>query len=237
MHRERAKLGNRLLLGLVPEELRRLRPYLEPVRLVVHKVLFEANQPLTRVYFIEAGVISMVSVFEDGTTAEMATVGREGVVPVGSLFGGKTALGYCVVQVQGSALAMDSARFSTALAESPKLRAACGAYAQAFFAQLLQNVACNAAHTVEERCARWLLTSHDRSGDTFPLTHEVLAEMLGVRRSTVTLVARAFQNAGLIQYRRGILSVLDRAGLEAAACECYRVIRNRYEQLLPCAFD
>jgi CRP-like cAMP-binding protein len=237
MHQESAKPTNRLLLALVPEELRRLRPYLEPVPLVVHKVLFEANQSVTRVYFIEAGVISMVSMFEDGTTAEMATVGREGVIPVGALFGGKMAVGRCVVQMQGSALAIDGARFSAALAESPQLRAACGAYAQAFFAQLLQNVACNAAHTVEERCARWLLTGHDRSGDTFPLTHEMLAEMLGVRRSTVTLVARAFQNAGLIQYRRGILTVLDRAGLEAAACECYRVIRNRYKQLLPSAFD
>jgi CRP-like cAMP-binding protein len=232
-----ARSDNQLLLALAPAELGQLEPHLEPVPLVPRKVLFEANQPLTRVYFIEAGVLSLMSVFEDGTTAEMATVGREGVVAVGSLLGGETALGRYVVQMAGSALAIDGPRFSAVLRESPKLRAACNAYAQAFFAQLLQNVACNAVHTVEERCARWLQTSHDRCGDTFPLTHELLAEMLGVRRSTVTLVASALQKAGLIQYRRGVVTVLDRPGLATAACECYQAIRDRYEQLLPRAFD
>jgi len=236
MQPQSAQPANRLLLALAPDELRRLAPHFESVPLLPQKVLFEANQPVARVYFIEAGLISLVSVFEDGTTAEMATVGREGVVPVGSLLAGETTLGRYVVQVQGFGQAIDKARLSAILSESPKLRAACAAYAQAFFAQLLQNVACNATHTAEQRCARWLLTSHDRSGDTFAMTHEGLAEMLGVRRSTVTLVASALQKAGVIQYRRGVLTVLDRAGLEAAACECYRVIRDRYEQLLPRAF-
>ena len=236
MHPESVRLANRLLLALAPEELRRLEPNLKQVPVVPQQVLFEANQPLTCVYFIEAGVVSLMSVFENGTTAEMATVGREGVVAVGSLLGGEAALGRYVVQIPGSALAIDTVRFSALLRRSPRLRAACDAYAQAFFAQLLQNVACNSIHSAEERCARWLLTSHDRIGYTFPLTHEVLAETLGVRRSTVTLVASALQRAGLIQYRRGMVTVLDRPRLEAAACECYRAIRDQYEQLLPHAF-
>jgi CRP-like cAMP-binding protein len=186
---------------------------------------------------IETGVISLVTVFEDGTTVEMATVGREGLVGVGTLLGGDTALGCYVVQVPGSALAVEASRFRSALLESRKLRLACQAFAQAFCAQLLQNVACNATHTVERRCVRRLLMSHDRSdGDTFALTQELLAEMLGVRRSTVTLIDRALQKAGLIEYHRGAITVLDRSGLEAAACECYRVIRERYEHLLPRAF-
>jgi CRP-like cAMP-binding protein len=228
---------NRLLVGLPPEDLRRLQPHLEPVTLPLRKVLFEPDESLTRIYLIEAGVVSLVTVFEDGTTVEMASVGREGLVGVGALLGGDSALGCYVVQEPGSALAVEASRFRAALRGSPALRMACEAYAQAFCTQLLQSVACNAAHTVERRCARRLLMSHDRSdGDTFPLTQELLAEMLGVRRSTVTLIDCALQKAGLIQYHRGAITVLDRRGLEAATCECYRVIRDRYEDLLPRTF-
>lgn len=228
---------NRLLAALPAEDLRRLRPHLEPVALPQRKVLFEPDQRLTRIYLIETGVVSLVTVFEDGTTVEMASVGREGMIGVGALLGGDSALGCYVVQEPGSALAMEASRFRVALRESPSLRRACEAYAQAFCTQLLQSVACNAAHSVERRCARRLLMSHDRSdGDTFPLTQELLAEMLGVRRSTVTLIDRELQKAGLIQYDRGAITVLDRRGLEAVACECYRVIRDRYEDLLPRSF-
>ncbi|MGH6901483.1 MAG: Crp/Fnr family transcriptional regulator [Geminicoccaceae bacterium] len=224
-------------MALPPEELRRLRPHLEPVTLPQRKVLFEPDEPLTRIYLIETGVVSLVAVFEDGTTVEMASAGREGMVGVGVLLGGDSALGCYVVQEPGSAWAVEVSHFRAVLRECPKLRTACEAYAQAFCAQLLQNVACNAAHTVERRCARRLLMSLDRSdGDTFPLTQELLAEMLGVRRSTVTLIDCALQKAGLIQYHRGAITVIDRRGLEAAACECYRVIRDRYEDLLPRPF-
>jgi CRP-like cAMP-binding protein len=228
----------RLLRALPPEELRRLQPDLEPVTLPHRKVLFEVDQPLSRIYLVEAGVVSMVTVFDDGTTVEMATIGREGLVGVEPLLGGYTALGSHVVQGTGSALAIEVCRFEAVLQASPTLRGVCEAYAQAFLAQLLQNVACNAAHAVEQRCARRLLMSHDRSdGNTFTLTQEVLAEMLGVRRSTVTIIACGLQKNGLIAYRRGAITVLDRPGLETAACECYRVIRDRYEQLLPHPFS
>ena len=133
----------------------------------------------------------------------------------------------------GSALAMEVRRFRSALQASPKLRAACQAYAQAFLCQVLHAVACNRSHTVEQRCARWLLTCADRTeDDTFQLTQESLADMLGVRRSTVTVVAHMLRHAGLICYRHGAITVLDRPGLEAVACECYRILRGRCERLL-----
>jgi CRP-like cAMP-binding protein len=128
-------------------------------------------------------------------------------------------------------LTVDAFRFQHALQHHAKFRAACEAYAQAFLANLLQNVACNASHRVEQRCARWLLMCGDQAeDDCFELTHEYLAEMLGVRRSTVTVVARTLQNAGLIRYHRGAVRVVDRRRLETVACECYRVVRDRYER-------
>jgi CRP-like cAMP-binding protein len=127
---------------------------------------------------------------------------------------------------------MEVSRFEGALRESPELRAVCEGYARAFVRHLLQNVACNAAHTAEQRCMRWLLMCDPTEHDTFKLTQEYIAEMLGVRWSTVTVVAGTLQQAGLIHYRRGAIKVLDRLGLEAAACECYRIVRDGYEQAL-----
>ena len=197
-------------------------------------VLCDAEEPLRRVYFVEAGVISIVTVFEDGTTAEMATVSREGMAGIGALLGGgEHALGRYVVPMPGFALAMEASRFQGALRGSPEFRAACEGYAQAFVGHLLQNVACNAAHTVEQRCVRWLLMCDDQTEHhPFEFTQEGLAEMLCVRRSTVTVVAGTLQQAGLIHYRRGAIKVLDRLGLEAAACECYRIVRYGYERPL-----
>ena len=182
---------------------------------------------------MEVGAVSLVTVFENGTTAEMATVGREGVVGIGILLGGEHALGRYVVPVSGFAHAIETSRLRSALRASLELRAACETYAQAFVAHLLRNVACNAAHRVEQRCARWLLMCADQTeNDTFELTQEYLAEMLGVRRSTVTVVAGTLQQAGLIHYRRGAITILDRRGLEATVCECYRIVRNGYERPL-----
>jgi CRP-like cAMP-binding protein len=233
-NRPQSMPSNRLLIRLPPEDLRRLEPHLEPVTLPPRKILVEPDQPLRRIYLIETGVTALVTVFEDGTTVEMATIGREGLIGVDTLLGGDTGLGSYVVQAEGAALAVEVSRFQAALRESPALATACEAYAQAFFSQILQNVACSALHTVERRCARRLLMSDDRSdGDTFALTQEALAEVLGVRRATVTLIDRALQEAGLIAYHRGAVTVRDRPGLEAAACECYRLVRDCYEDLLP----
>jgi CRP-like cAMP-binding protein len=224
---------NRLLAALSDEALWSLRPHLRTVHLPRGSVLCEADEPLRRVYFPEAGAISLVTVFEDGATAEMATVGREGVVGIGALLGSQRAFGRHMVSVPGSALAVEACRFQSTLVENRALRAACEAYAQAFLAHLLQNVACNAIHRVEQRCSRWLLMcDHQAEGDTFELTQEYLAEILGVRRSTVTVVAGTLQRAGLIHYRRGAMTVRDRRGLETTACECYQIVRDTYERSL-----
>jgi CRP-like cAMP-binding protein len=226
---------NRLLAALPDEALWSLRPHLRTVSLPRGSVLCESGERLSRVYFPETGAISLVTVFEDGSTAEMATVGREGVVGIGTLLGGEHAFGRHVVPVAGSALAVEASRFRRVLRENGALRAACETYAQAFLAHLLQNVACNAIHKVDQRCARWLLMCDDQAeGDSFELTQEYLAELLGVRRSTVTVVAGGLQREGLIHYRRGAVTVLDRRGLEMTACECYQVVRDTYGRpLLP----
>jgi CRP-like cAMP-binding protein len=224
---------NRLLAALPDEALWSLRPHLRTVPLPRGSVLCESGERLSRVYFPEAGAVSLVTVFEDGTTAEMATVGREGVVGIGALLGGDHAFGRHVVPVGGSALAVEASRFRSVLRENGALRAACETYAQAFLAHLLQNVACNAIHKVDQRCARWLLMCDDQAeGESFELTQEYLAELLGVRRPTVTVVAGSLQREGLIHYRRGAMIVLDRRGLETTACECYQIVRGTYERSL-----
>jgi CRP-like cAMP-binding protein len=225
---------NRLLATLPRRVISSLRPHLMPVLLPPDTVLCDADEPLTHVYFIETGLVSLVSAFENGTTAEMATVGREGLVGIDTLLGSERALGRYLVPVPGVALAIETVRFHSALQASPDLRALSENYAQAFLREALQTAACNSVHMVEERCARRLLMSHDRSDDqALTLTQEYLAETLGVCRSTVTLAASGLRRAGLIGYRRGTIRVLDRAGLERVSCECYRVIRSQYERLLP----
>jgi CRP-like cAMP-binding protein len=213
---------NGLLAALPHEVLSSLRPYLKPVSLPRGRVLCDAGEPLKRIYFIEAGVVSLVTVFEDGTAPEMATMGREGMADIAALLGGEHALCRYVVLVPGSALAIDGSRFQNALRESPELRAAGDSYALAFHAHLLQNIACDATHNVEQRCARWLLMCGDQTeDDAFELAQESLAEVLGAPQSTVTAAVGTLQQAGLIRYHRDAIRVLDRRGLEAAACECY----------------
>ena len=200
-------------------------------------ILLDVGEALTRAYFIEAGVVALVAVFENGTSAVSAIVGREGLVGVGALLGNDAALGRHLVQVTGSALTMEASRFRGALRANPRLRTICQAYARAFLGQVLQSIACHKVHTLEEKCARSLLVIHDRSnGDTLALRQEFLAEMLGVRRSTAAALTRTLQKAGLIRYCQGDIRVLDRAGLELAACECYGIDRERYRRLLPDAF-
>jgi CRP-like cAMP-binding protein len=238
VERARFRPKNRLLAALPRDVLADLLPYLKPEYLPRGKVLCDVGVPLRHVYFLEAGVVSLVTVFGNGATMEMATVGREGLIGIGSVLGGDRALARYLVPMPGVALAIEASRFRSALREGPELRATCEAYAQAFLRDALQTAACNSVHMVEERFARRLLTSHDRSdGDALALTQEYLAEMLGVCRSTVTLAAGVLQKAGIIRYRRGAVRVLDRLGLERASCECYRVIRDQYERLLPRTYE
>jgi CRP-like cAMP-binding protein len=229
---------NRLLAALPREALLSLQAHFKPVSLPRGRVLCEADEPLTWVYFVETGIVSLVAVLGDRTSAVMATVGREGMIGIGALLSGEQALGRYVVSMPVRALAVEASRFRSALRRNPSLCATCEAYARAFLREALQTAACNSVHMVEERCARWLLISGDRSnGEILSLTQGYLAEILGVCRSTVTIAAGALQRAGLISCRRGAIVVLDRPGLERASCECYRIIRNQYEEFLPKTYE
>jgi CRP-like cAMP-binding protein len=228
----RSESKNRLLAALSDRDFLRLQSHLEPVSLPRGSVLFDVDELLSRLYFIETGVAALLTTLENCAIG-VAVVGREGVADVHTLLlGGMTSLGRCQVLVPGSALAVEVAPFQDALDRSPQLRALCEAYTRGLLVQMLQAVPCNRLHTVEQRCARWLLMCADRTqGDTFELPRSGLAAMLGVAQATLTMVARKLQRDGLICYRRSAITVVARQGLESVACECYRIIRNRYREL------
>jgi CRP-like cAMP-binding protein len=227
-------VGNLLLGSLPGSDWDRIRGQFSLVELRLDdRPLAEVGEPISRVYFPITGLISAVHVFSDGATAEMATVGCEGMSPVAAVMGADRAIATLVAQAPGRAWAIELAAFRRLCGESARFRATMLAFAQAFTAQLLQSVACNSRHSVEERAARWLLMSHDRAeGDTFPLTQEFLAAMLGVSRAAVGTVARGLAASGAIRHARGSVTVLNRSGLERASCECYGIIRRHYEQRL-----
>lgn len=223
---------NRLLQALPRREYQRLLPDLEPVSLAAGQSIYEPNQAIPHVYFVQSGVISLVSRMEDRTVVEVATVGNEGMVGLPVFLGSDTIPLQAFVQIPGAALRMRSGRLREEAGNGNGLTALLQRYTQTLFVQVAQGAACNRVHSIEERCARWLLTTHDRVGaDQFPLTQQFLAQMLGVRRAVVNRAARALQQEGLIRYRRGTMTILDRAGLEAAACECYAIIREEYARL------
>lgn len=228
-----AGFENRLLAALPASECRRLHKALEIVELEKRKVLHEPGTRITRVYFPRTAVASMVTTMEDGSCVEVATVGNEGVVGLPVFLGTQTMPMEVFIQIEGEAAVLPAAVLREAISNGGALRALLVRYTQALLSQIVQSGACNRLHPIDQRCARWLLLSHDRMpGDTFPLTQEFLSQMLGVRRATVTTAASILQRAGYIRYRRGRIEVTDRAGLEAASCECYRVIRTEYERLI-----
>jgi CRP-like cAMP-binding protein len=225
---------NRLLAAMSGTDLQSLQAHIEAAPLARGSILFDVSESLTRVYFVETGVVSQLAAFDNRVAVGVAAVGREGAVGVGSLLvGGDTALFRYQVLVPGSALAMEVAALRRALRQSPKMRTACEACTRVLLVQLLQAVPCTSLHTLEQRCARWLLMCADRTeNDKFELAQECFAQMLGVPDSTCTGVFGSLQQAGLIDYRRDTITVLDRRGLEAAACECYRIVHDRCERML-----
>ena len=227
-------MRNRLLGALPDDELARLAPHLERVPLVQRKVLFEANAPISHVYFPETAVVSLVSLMRDGATVEVGTAGCEGMAGLSAFLAHDVSSVQAFIQVGGEGWRMDAATFVQFAAVPSALHRLLLRYTQAFLTQVAQTAACNGAHLVVQRCARWLLMTHDRvEGDVFSLTHEFLAFMLGVRRAGVTVAMRALQDAGLVGYTRGQVWIVDRAGLERASCECYEVVRVHFEMLLP----
>lgn len=223
------------MLALEPQERERLLAATSPVSWEPKQILLNGGGVIETVYFPDNAVVSHLITMDDGTTVEVANIGNEGIVGVSAFLGVNTlgAQESYQVEVPGQARAMDLATFLTA-AEGDPLRGLVERYIQAQFLQVAQRMACVALHSIPERCSRWLLLTHDRVGDReFPLTQEFLAQMLGVRRASVTAAASALQHAGFISYARGRVTILDREGLETAACECYGIIRREFERLMP----
>jgi CRP-like cAMP-binding protein len=201
-----------------------------------HEVLVDAGGTISHAYFPSTGLISVVAALKNGRRAEVATVGREGMAGLPLFLGSKTSLYEVVSQVAGHGLRMPAAAFNDELARSPALRTRMLRYSELRMAMLGQTAACNAAHHIAARLARWLLLSQDSvEGDTFVLTHEFLSHMLGAERPSVTLAAGALQKRGLITYRRGSVRIKDRGQLERAACECYEVVRREGVRLMETA--
>ena len=226
--------NNRLLARLPDEDLERLAPHLKCVPVDVKQLLHHQGEPIERIYFPNGGVISIVTVLSNGITVEGATIGVEGFVGVPAFFTDAPRSPFeSVVQVPDTdAMVIDIDEFRREMRRGGELQQGVEKYAQVLIAQMMQSNACNAVHPIQQRCARWLLTVRDHVGaDEFDLSHEFLAQMLAVQRPTITDVAGALRRKGLIAYTHGRVQVLNREELEKVACECYDVMRKRFEEL------
>ena len=224
---------NRLLASLPSADFELLGRHLKTIKLVHATVLFEAGDPIKRVYFPHSGIISLVVGLKGGQTIEVAMIGWDSVVGGSLALGGGFALNKGIVQASGVASILNASRLREAAAASVALRETLFRHEQAVLARAQQSAACNATHTVEARLARWLLRSHDLlGGDTLPLTQEFLGQMLGVRRTSISLVANTLQKAGLIKYVRGRIQITDLKGLKNAACKCYGAVKAQTDRLL-----
>ena len=223
--------GNQLLHSLPASELERISPLLQLADMPLQRVLEYPHQPVREVYFPVEGVISIVSQLRE-QTVEVATVGSEGFVGVPVLLGGGSSPLKAFSQIAGHGYLMNSGDFVNFLSSAPCFSRLLLLSAQSLYHQISQSSACNRTHSIQQRCARWLLMTHDRvAGDRIGLTQEYLGEMLGVRRPQVNRAALALSNAGYIRYSRGQIQILDRPGLEGVACDCYRALREEHGRL------
>ncbi len=223
-------LRNKILRSLPAAELARIGSYLEPVPLVVGKIYAEEGEPLTHAYFPNTGLMSLINHLQDGGSIEVAAVGQEGLVGVNAFLGVATSPVQVIAQIEGEAVRMPVRHFLAESALGGALHHLVARYTSALLTSSGQTIACNRFHNLEARCARLLLATHDRvSGDTFRLTQDFLSVMLGVRRAGVTVAAGALQKAGFISYTHSRITIVDRAGLETAACECYEVVREELD--------
>jgi CRP-like cAMP-binding protein len=226
--------GENQLLSLLPAaERKRILARCDRLSLDIKTVLYEANGRITHVYFPLSGMVSLVLNTQDGQTIEVGTIGNEGMLGTPLALGATTSPVEALIQVSGELLRMTKKDFSLEFKRSSSLRDVAHRFAQALMSQISQSVVCNRIHPVEERICRWLLMTHDRVGlDDMGLTQQFVSQMLGVRRPSVTVVAGELQRAGLIKYSRGKMTILNRKGLEAGACECYQIVRRESERLL-----
>lgn len=231
--RPAAPVRNHLLGALRGSESEHVLQHFEPVRLAQGDALYEPDQPIRYVYFPETVVASLVNSLSDGLSVEVGTVGCEGMVGLPVFLGGDTTSTRAIAQIAGTAQRLDAESFDRLAGVPGAFHDLMLRYSHAFLIQVAQTAACNGVHLVRERCARWLLMTHDRvHGDRFPLSHDFLAFMLGVRRAGVSVAMHALQDAGLIRYGRGNVQILERERLEKASCECYRVVQAHFERLL-----
>ncbi len=226
-------MKNHLLAALPSYVFSRLKPTLNPVSLKLGDVLYESGEQMDYVYFPTTAIISLLYIMENGSTAEIGLVGNEGLVGIAIFMGGGTVPNRSVVQSAGEALKLKAADLKDEFLRAGVFQILLLRYTQAFMTQISQTAVCNRLHSIENQLSRWLLLNHDRlQADTLIMTQELIANMLGVRREGVTIAARAIQDKKLISYVRGTITILDRKGLEANVCECYKVVKNEYDRLL-----
>lgn len=228
-------VGNRLLAAIPAEEYAQLIPHMEGFEPPHQYVFYEPDEPITHVAFVVSGVASLLMLGQGDDAVEVGTVGNEGMVGIPVFLGQDSTPSRALMQVPGTVLRMPAADFRELVVDVPgsRLQVVLQHYTHALMIQMSQGVACNRLHSIEQRAARWLLMTRDRvGGPTFPLTQEFLAQMLGVRRAGVSEVASTLHKEGLITYTRGIITILDAAGLEARACVCYRIIRDEFSRML-----
>ena len=224
---------NRILAALPADEFQRFEPHLQHSPLIFKRSLYKAGQRVKQVCFPDSGVCSVMSVMSTGRTAEVGTIGNEGMTGVALFFGDTTEPSESMIQVPGAGRLLSSELFLQEMARKGALHRLIGHYAHALMIQIMQAAACNALHSVEKRACKWLLMAHDRVfTDEFKLTHEFLGMMLGVSRPQVSVVTKQLERAGLIAYQRGQVTVINRKGLEAEACECYGIISRYFDHFL-----
>ena len=224
---------NVVLSRLSPERLESFRRHLRPVELEVKQAIYQPKRPIKDAYFVEKGMISVVSTMENGRSIEVGTIGREGVVGAVLLLGAKTVPHQYYVQIAGHGYCVDVAVLKDAANDDEEFRDLLLRCQVVFHTQTMQSAACNGLHSITQRCCRWLLMSQDRiNGDDVPLTHEFLALMLGVRRASVSDVLLPLQNRGWIKSNRGTITIMKRKGLESGSCECYDIVKEQQNELL-----
>lgn len=229
---DQSAVRNRLLASLPPADFESLAGSLTPVALPLKQPLIEPDAPIEAAYFVETGMVSYLAFLEAGEAIEVGIIGSEGMVGMPLVLGVDSAPAGAIVQMQGTALRISATALKQVIGERKALHDQLLRSMQALYTQVSQTAVCNGRHSIEERLARWILMAHDRAGsDQFPMTHEFMAMMLGVRRSSVTVTAGTLKQAGLIAYANGQMTILDRSGMEATACECYGTVQRHFEQL------
>ena len=225
--------SNRLHRAFEASSRKRIDSHLEPIKLKLGAVVCEAGGLLKHAYFPQGAVLSLLTVLENGSAIETANIGREGAFGLFAAMYSRVSFNRCLVQLEGSIVRCPIELLQSEFKRSEHVRDLFVSYSETLLSQVQQTVACNAMHTTEQRICRWLLMMHDRAeGEALPYTHEFLSHMLGANRKSVTLAAQSLKTAGLISYYRGTITVLDRPGLEKASCECYAIVRERFDAFL-----